>query len=129
MQALDTSITGTSGGVSPEEEALQKLVSALMKLPFDPVVLCGWRAYEMWLEIMCGTDFLASAFSSDGRGREEFKLVALASGRMTFTLSRETINTRSAMAWQVQEQRVMLCRNTGVSPDELLICDRRSLAQ
>lgn len=128
MAILDTSITGTGGGVSAEEEAMQALVTRIVKLPFEPVLLCGRRAYSMWLEILCGTG-LGLGVSSDGRGRDEFKVASEAAGRVSFVLSKETVNTRSAMAWQVSEQRVMICRNTGLEPDDVLIYDRKRVSK
>jgi hypothetical protein len=127
MAGLDTTITGTSGGASSEEEAMQKLVASLVKLPFEPVMLCGWRAFSTWIEILCGTS-LGLGVSSDGRGKAEFKMASESAGRLGFMLSRETINTRSAMAWQVDEQRVMLVRSNNMIPDEVAIYDRRSLS-
>jgi len=124
MTALDTSITGTSGGISNDEEAATKLIAAVAKLDFDPVVLCGANAFSMWLEILCGTS-LGLGVSSEGRGKQEFMIAAESCGKMGFKISRETINTRSAMAWQVQEQHVLLARNTGLDKDFVAIYDRR----
>lgn len=107
---------------------MQALVSRIVQLPFEPVLLCGWRAFSMWLEILCGTG-LGLGVSSDGRGRTEFKLASEAAGRMSFVLSKETVNTRSAMAWQVEEQRVMICRNTGLGADDVVIYDRKRVSK
>ena len=115
--------TGRGSGMSPEEEAFQKLVAQLNPLPFDPVVLCGWKAFHTWLEIISGLSILTHGRTADGRGRAEFVQNARACGWVRFELSRETVNTRSAMAWQVDPRPVLLMTSIGLEADEVRIYD------
>ena len=126
---LFTTTTGSGGGASNEEEAMQKLVGELASLDFDPVLLCGAHAFSMWLEIICGTSLgqgIARG-TGGGGGIREFMVASELCGRIGFTLSRETINTRSGLAWQIEEQHVLLVRNPGLAAEEVAIYDRRSL--
>lgn len=124
MQQLHTTQTGYSGGASPEEEAMTRLVKAMMDPGIaKPVLYCGWRAYATWLEILSGTKFLLDAKSADGRGAPEFLSKAQRTGRFHFTVSDETVNTRSGMAWRVEEKLVQIVRNESLDPDHIAICD------
>jgi hypothetical protein len=130
MANIHTTTTGHGSGMSNEEEAMQALMSMLMKVEAKhPVVLCGGRAFAMWLEILCGTSLVQNGVSSDGRGKDEFKLKATLCGRVAFKLSNETINTRSGMAWQVEERIVSLIRNSILGADDVAIYDGSSVAK
>lgn len=124
MSAIETSVTGTSGGKNNEEEAFEQLMAKLLAGgQAKPVLFCGWRAYSAWVEILCGTSLVTRGSSADGRGAHEFKIAAEKSGKIAFALSKETVNTRSAMAWQVTETPVRIFRSTALSPDEVMIHD------
>jgi len=130
MAQIHTTTTGQGSGMSNEEEAMQALMAALIKVESKhPVVLCGGRAFGMWLEILCGTSLVQRGTSADGQGKDEFKLKATLSGRVAFKLSNETINTRSGMAWQVEERIVSLIRNSILGPDDIAIYDGKTVAQ
>lgn len=126
---LDTTIDGRASGLSNEEAAFQQLTATLLGKPGEPSMkkpsmYCGWRAYATWMEILCGTSLVTRGISSDGRGKDEFKMAAEASGRVAFVLSKETINTRSGMAWQVDEVPVLIVRDPALPPDEVVLIDR-----
>lgn len=130
MQEIHTTTTGRGSGMSNEEEAVQKLIASLMETGAkNPVVLCGSRAYMTWLEILCGTSLVGRGVSSDGRGKHEFQMAATVSGRIAFKLSSETVNTRSGMAWQVEESYVSLVRNSMLGPDDVVIYDGQAVTQ
>lgn len=125
-QTTAISKTGRGSGMSPEEEAFQQLAASLIKLPYDPVVLCGWRAYGSWVEILSGLSLVKHGRAADGRGAQEFVQMAKTHGWMRFELQRETINTRSAMAWQVEPLPVLLMLSAGLEADELRIYDAKA---
>lgn len=109
--------------MSAEEEAFQKLATSLLKLPFNPAVLCGWRAYAEWLEILSGLSILTDAIAVDGRGRTEFLKQANACGWVQFELQRETIMVRSKIAYTVEPQPVLLMLTNYLDPDDVRICN------
>jgi hypothetical protein len=115
--------TGRGSGMSPEEEAFQKLAASLNVLSFDPVVLCGWRAYQEWVEILSGLSLVRDGRAAGGQGPQEFIQMAKTCGWVRFELQRETINTRSGMAWQVEPRPVLLMSSIGLEPDDVRIYD------
>ena len=129
MTEIHTTTTGRGSGMSNEEEAMQALMASLQTCAAkNPVLLCGSRAYAAWLEILCGTSLMTRGVSSDGRGKSEFLMAAKVSGRVGFKLSSETVNTRSGMAWQVEERMVALVRNTMLGPDDVVIYDGQAVS-
>jgi hypothetical protein len=115
--------------MSPEEEAFQKLAASLIKLPFNPAVLCGWRAYAQWVEILSGLSLVTDGKSANGRGRAEFIQLATACGWVRFELTRETIMVRSALAYTVEPQPVMLMQSIALEADEVRVYDAAILQQ
>jgi hypothetical protein len=113
--------------MSAEEEAFQKLAASLIKLPFNPAVLCGWRAFAEWLEILSGLSLVTDGMAADGRGPAEFIKEATACGWVRFELTRETIMVRSKIAYTVEPQPVLLMQSTGLDPDEVRIYDSKIL--
>lgn len=109
--------------MSCEEEAFQKLAASLIKLPFNPAVLCGWRAYAQWLEILSGLSLVTDGRSAKGQGPEDFIKLATASGWVRFELQRETIMVRSKIAYTVEPQPVLLMQSKALDPDEVRIYD------
>mgnify|MGYP001579456209 CR=1 FL=1 len=115
--------TGRGSGMSAEEEAFQKLAASLVKLPFNPAVLCGWRAYAQWLEILSGLTLVTEGYSAKGQGSDDFIKLATACGWVRFDLQRETIMVRSKIAYTVEPQPVFLMQSKGMEPDEVRIYD------
>lgn len=113
--------------MSPEEEAFQKLAAELLQLPYDPALLCGWRAFGTWLEILSGLSLVTSGRAAGGQGPAEFMQQAKACGWVRFELQRETIMVRSAMAYNVEPRPVWLMESTALAPDDLRIYDARIL--
>jgi hypothetical protein len=109
--------------MSAEEEAFQKLAASLIKLPFNPVVLCGWRAYAQWLEILSGLSLVTDGYSVKGQGPDDFLKLATSCGWVRFELQRETIMVRSKIAYTVEPQPVFLMQSKGMEPDEVRIYD------
>jgi hypothetical protein len=109
--------------MSAEEEAFQKLAASLLKLPYNPVVLCGWRAYAQWLEILSGLTLVTDGYSAKGQGPDDFVKLATACGWVRFELSRETIMVRSKIAYTVEPQPVLLMQSKGLDPDDVRIYD------
>lgn len=126
-QSSVISRTGRGSGMSAEEEAFQKLAASLIKLPFNPAVLCGWRAFAEWLEILSGLTLVTDGMAADGRGPAEFIKLATACGWVRFELTRETIKVRSKIAYTVEPQPVLLMQSTGLDPDEVRIYDSKIL--
>lgn len=119
--------TGRGSGMSPEEEAFQKLAAQLIALPFDPILLCGWRAFGSWLEILSGLSLVAEGRSTDGRGAVEFIQTAQACGWVRFELQRETIMVRSAMAFTVEPRPVIFMHSKAMEADDVLIYDAKTV--
>lgn len=107
--------------MSAEEEAFQKLAASLLKLPFNPVVLCGWRAFSEWLEILSGLSLVTDGRSANGLGPVEFMKNAHGCGWVRFELQRETIMVRSKIAYTVEPQPVVLLQSNALEPDEVRI--------
>lgn len=109
--------------MSAEEEAFQKLAASLLKLPYNPVVLCGWRAYAQWLEILSGLTLVTDGYSAKGQDSDDFVKLATACGWVRFELSRETIMVRSKIAYTVEPQPVMLMQSKALAADDVRIYD------
>ena len=122
------SVSGRSSGMSPEEEAFQKLASSLAKLPFDPVILCGYNAFHSWVEILSMLSVVTTGRSADGRGRQEFIEAARRCGWVRFNLQQEEIMVRSAIAFRVEPKHVTLLLSKPLGTDDLLVYDRKSLS-
>jgi hypothetical protein len=126
-QSSVISRTGQGSGLSPEEAAFQQLAAALIKLKFDPVLLCGWRSFGHWLEILSGLTLVTEGRAADGRGATEFIQTARACGWVRFELQRETIMVRSAIAYTVEPMPVVLMLSNAMEPDELLIYNAKTV--
>lgn len=126
-QSSVISRTGQGSGLSPEEAAFQQLAASLIKLNYDPVLLCGWRSFGHWLEILSGLTLVAEGKAADGRGATEFVQMAKACGWVRFELQRETIMVRSAVAYTVEPMPVVLMLSHAMEPDGLLIYDAKQV--
>lgn len=126
-RTTDISRTGQGSGLSPEEEAFEKLAGQLNALDFDPVMLCGWRAFGNWLEILSGLPLVRHGRGKGGQGRDEFLQLAKSCGWVRFELQRETIMVRSAVAYTVEPRPVLLMQSIALDPEEVRIYDARAL--
>ncbi len=113
---LATSITGSQGGMSAEEEALQGILRALHGCAFPPVLFAGKRKYSELVEIISSQQAMLSRDQ-----RRQLKKSAEKCGFFVLNTSAETIATRSGIAWNVNEVKYPIVRTSKLPDDEVLI--------
>lgn len=121
------SVNGSASGKSPEEEAFQKLAASLLPLQFDPLLMCGYRAFHSWIEILSVLSVVTQGKSTDGRGALEFVQAARRCGWVRFNLQREEIMVKSAVAFKVEPKQVTLLLSKKMAADDMVIYDSKAI--
>ncbi len=117
---LDTTVSGTQGSLNAEEVAFEGIVKALYKCDFPPVLYCGSRKFSEVVEIVSSQ---AAMLSRDQR--RLLKKTAEKTGIFVLNASKETVASRSGIAWQVDEMKYPVVRTSQLDPDEVRILPRR----